>query len=241
MRKLSAILKWFLFVFLGFIISGFIGVFLNYLNLIPNIFGKTGTLVSQQINDLWWLLPLLALAPLVFRYHVSWLGDQKRAWLLVAPMFIYALTNLYTDGIFWNRLTVIYLVGSFIVGFTEEYLFRGTLMDALMKVNVGTTGVVWISAVIFSLFHMLNALATGNVVAIAFQLILTLGWGVFQGAIYVKTKSLLPLAITHGLYDFSVLAPGHAVVNFGGIVDNLVPAAVLLVLGLVYLKKVSTK
>lgn len=234
-------LKWLLFVFLGFLISGFIGVLTDKMGLFTNLFGKQGSLISQQVNDIWWFIPLVLLNVLVFHYVVGWWGKQGLAWLLVAPMLVYTLTNFYTDGTYWNQTTVIYLIGALVVGFTEEYLFRGTLMSALDKAGVGATGLVWLSAVIFAAFHLVNSLATGDIIAMAFQVILTLGWGVFQGAIYQKTKALLPLAISHGLYDFSVLAPGHAVVNFGGIVNNVLPAVVLAWLGIWYMKKVNAR
>lgn len=86
---------------------------------------------------------------------------------------------------------------------------------------------------------MVNGLAGGNLIALVFQVLFTFGLGIFLGVIYLKTKALLPIAFAHGFYDFSVLAPGHALFNMGGITNILILTIALIILGIVYQKKIA--
>lgn len=238
--KFIAFLKWLIWLVLGFFISGVIGIVIDKSNLMTTLFGSLGTTIGTQINDIWWFLPLALLNLLFFHYAIGWWGAKAGlAWLLLLPYLLYAVVSTIAQGITWNITALVYLIGALVVGLTEEYIFRGALFAAFKKAGVGETALIVVSALIFAAFHMVNGLAGGNLIALVFQVLFTFGLGIFLGVIYLKTKALLPIAFAHGFYDFSVLAPGHALFNMGGITNILILTIALIILGIVYQKKIA--
>ncbi len=238
--KFIAFLKWLVWLILGFFISGLIDILIDKSNLMTKLFGNLGTTIGAQINDIWWFLPLILLNMILFHYAIGWWGTKAAlAWLLLLPYLLYAFISTIAQGITWNTTAVVYLIGALVVGLTEEYIFRGALFAAFSKAGVGDTALIVVSAVIFAAFHMVNGLAGGNLIALVFQVLFTFGLGIFLGVIYLKTKALLPIAFAHGFYDFSVLAPGHALFTMGGITNILILTIALIILGVVYQKKIA--
>lgn len=238
--KFIAFLKWLVWLILGFFISGLIDILIDKSNLMTKLFGNLGTTIGAQINDIWWFLPLILLNMILFHYAIGWWGTKAAlAWLLLLPYLLYAVISTIAQGITWNTTTVVYLIGALVVGLTEEYIFRGALFAAFKKAGVGDTALIVVSALIFAAFHMVNGLAGGNLIALVFQVLFTFGLGILLGVIYLKTKALLPIAFAHGFYDFSVLAPGHALFNMGGITNILILTIALIILGVVYQKKIA--
>lgn len=238
--KFIAFLKWLVWLILGFFISGLIDILIDKSNLMTKLFGNLGTTIGAQINDIWWFLPLILLNMILFHYAIGWWGTKAAlAWLLLLPYLLYAVISTIAQGITWNTTAVVYLIGALVVGLTEEYIFRGALFAAFKKAGVGDTALIVVSALIFAAFHLVNGLAGGNLIAVVFQVLFTFGLGIFLGVIYLKTKALLPIAFAHGFYDFSVLAPGHALFNMGGITNILILTIALIILGVVYQKKIA--
>lgn len=238
--KFIAFLKWIVWLILGFFISGLIDILIDKSNLMTKLFGNLGTTIGAQINDIWWFLPLILLNMILFHYAIGWWGTKAAlAWLLLLPYLLYAVVSTIAQGITWNTTAVVYLIGALVVGLTEEYIFRGALFAAFKKAGVGDTALIVVSALIFAAFHLVNGLTGGNLIAVVFQVLFTFGLGIFLGVIYLKTKALLPIAFAHGFYDFSVLAPGHALFNMGGITNILILTIALIILGGVYQKKIA--
>ena len=238
--KFIAFLKWLVWLILGFFISGLIDILIDKSNLMTKLFGNLGTTLGAQINDIWWFLPLILLNMILFHYAIGWWGTKAAlALLLLLPYLLYAVISTIAQGITWNTTAVVYLIGALVVGLTEEYIFRGALFAAFKKAGVGDTALIVVSALIFAAFHLVNGLAGGNLIAVVFQVLFTFGLGIFLGVIYLKTKALLPIAFAHGFYDFSVLAPGHALFNMGGITNILILTIALIILGVVYQKNIA--
>jgi membrane protease YdiL (CAAX protease family) len=84
---------------------------------------------------------------------------------------------------------------SALAGIGEEMLFRGVIQDALSAWINPLTGVVLASL----LFGLMHPITPAYVVLAALM-------GAFLGWIFLVTENLLPVIITHGLYDFLALA-----------------------------------
>ncbi|MCZ4318383.1 CPBP family intramembrane metalloprotease [Aequorivita viscosa] len=99
------------------------------------------------------------------------------------------------------------LIGCLMVGFAEEYLFRGLLQSLfLKKYGLRKNGIlisILLSSVLFGLFHLLNLTRNDNVGQVLIQVIFAIFIGFFFGVMVLKTNRLNPLAITHGLINFS--------------------------------------
>lgn len=84
---------------------------------------------------------------------------------------------------------------SLMAGLGEEMLFRGVIQGALSAWINPLAGVV-IASLMFGLMHPITP----------FYIILAALMGAFLGWIFIATGNLLPVIITHGLYDFLALA-----------------------------------
>jgi len=116
------------------------------------------------------------------------------------------------------------LYTSLIPGIFEEIAFRGVILALLLKkykTNLAlllkkykTNEVIIYSSVLFSSFHLVNLLnvffqpkgsffssGLSIINGVAFQLIYTLAMGFFFAYLTIKSKSLLPVIISHYLID----------------------------------------
>jgi uncharacterized protein len=84
---------------------------------------------------------------------------------------------------------------SALAGIGEELLFRGVIQDTLSAWINPLAGVVLASL----LFGVMHPITPAYIVLAALM-------GAFLGWIFVVTENLLPVIITHGLYDFLALA-----------------------------------
>ena len=102
-----------------------------------------------------------------------------------------------------NFLFAVTLLMNLFVGVSEELIFRGVLLQSLLK-QVTPLRAVLISAVAFSLLHSVNVLAGFAVSDMTFQLINTFIYGVFAGCLVVRIGNLLPIMFFHFLWDTMV-------------------------------------
>jgi membrane protease YdiL (CAAX protease family) len=84
---------------------------------------------------------------------------------------------------------------SLLAGIGEEMLFRGVIQESLTEWLNPLTGIV-LASLLFGLMHPITP----------FYIVMAAGMGAFLGWIFILTENLLPIIITHGLYDFLALA-----------------------------------
>lgn len=101
---------------------------------------------------------------------------------------------------------ILLLLGCLMVGFAEEYLFRGLLQSLFIKKYRSRENGIFISilitSVIFGGFHLLNLVKNDNVGQVLTQVVFAMLIGVFFGVLVIKTNKLIPVAITHGMINF---------------------------------------
>lgn len=101
---------------------------------------------------------------------------------------------------------LILLFGCLAVGFGEEFMFRGLLQSLFLKRYIkhgrGLFLGVFIPALFFGLFHLVNLINSQEVLPVLIQVVFATFIGFFFGVLVLKTNKLIPLAITHGLINF---------------------------------------
>lgn len=101
---------------------------------------------------------------------------------------------------------LILLFGCLAVGFGEEFMFRGLLQSLFLKTYIkhgrGLFLGVFIPALFFGLFHLVNLINSQEVLPVLIQVVFATFIGFFFGVLVLKTNKLIPLAITHGLINF---------------------------------------
>ena len=138
---------------------------------------------------------------------------------LVWPAFFYIGLNAwdllcgqiqidYSRGI----MLLLFCGANFAVGFFEESLCRGMVLGLFYQrfgaSKMGVYKAVIGSSILFGSAHMIHyCLGHSSFIATITQVIYATFIGVFMGAITIRTKSLLPAVIFHGMIDlhYSIL------------------------------------
>jgi len=135
-----------------------------------------------------WRFKYLNLIP-VYLFIIGLLGIYSRDFSLIAP------ANL-----------MLLLFACLMVGFAEEYLFRGLLQPLFIKKYGSRQNGIFMSilltSVFFGVFHLINLAKNDNVGQVLVQVVYAMFIGFFFGVLLLKTNKLIPIAITHGLINF---------------------------------------
>ena len=108
------------------------------------------------------------------------------------------------------RTTALIAINCMMVGFSEETMFRGVLFRALKEKLAIWPAVLWTSA-LFGAVHLLNVFITGQLLPSMIQAISSGLIGLVFMAIVLRTGSLWPAIIYHGLWDGLVFLLGMSV------------------------------
>ena len=128
-------------------------------------------------------------------------------------------------------LTLLLLLSTLMVGFTEELMFRGVGVTIFRSNGFSEGKVALWTCVIFGLAHATNLFAEGTK-ALA-QVLVTAAAGYFFYVIRRRTGGLLVPALVHGLWDFSLISA--SVVPGEGYLGTLGPLVVLVVVAVLVL------
>ncbi len=122
-------------------------------------------------------------------YWIFWLG--KLISPLIFPSASREISNIYINKAQLDPL-IIGLLLLFVMGPAEEIYWHG-LVQRTLSLRLGPAGGVFLTAAIYALVH---------VVAFNFMLVGAAGvCGLFWGLLYQKEKSLVPVIISHSLWD----------------------------------------
>ncbi|HEA21090.1 hypothetical protein LCGC14_1055050 [marine sediment metagenome] len=129
--------------------------------------------------------------------------------LIPAYLIIIAILGLSTQylSIIAPTNLILLLFGCLMVGFAEEYMFRGLLQPLFLKRYGSRKNGIFMSILLtslfFGVFHLLNLTKNDNVGQVLVQVVFAMFIGFFFGVLVLKTNKLIPVAITHGLINFS--------------------------------------
>jgi membrane protease YdiL (CAAX protease family) len=170
-----------------------------------------GTTVTDGIGLSWALAALFALALLLAsgRPRAAGLGAPqpwKTLWL-VSPPLLYALLMLllaWAGGWPQPRVLLIVACNAALVAISEELMFRAILLQGMLE-RYAVWPAVLISSALFGLAHTGNGLATGDVSGALWQAIAAALQGVGYAAIRLRTRSIWPMVLVHGLWDYALV------------------------------------
>ena len=161
-------------------------------------------------RGLWWLLPNFA---------------------IMAALFVVALRTATAEI---SGLALAIVVTTILVGFSEELMFRGVVLQGALR-DLGEGKAILISAALFSALHSVNVLAFVPLDGMVQQMGLTFVFGLAMACYALRVNSLVPTIVFHALWDMVQFLGGLLGADFGqlimiGIVVNAVIAAALWVL-----------
>lgn len=117
--------------------------------------------------------------------------------------------------------TVTVLFNTACVAVSEELMFRGVVLSAALRHHTVRRGVL-ITALVFGLIHVANVFATGQLLTAVLQAALAMIFGIWIGAVRVKTESVLPCIALHWAWD------GLLILSGGFAALAALPAAIIL-------------
>jgi membrane protease YdiL (CAAX protease family) len=145
---------------------------------------------------------------------------------LIPAFFVLAIvvTLIVAPWQDWSAgLVVLILLGTMMVGFAEEIVFRGYLLVGA-RARYSEVGAWFVTSALFGLFHGLNIL-TGQSVGTTLQQVVfafILGSGLY---LVRRVTGLLAVAmLIHGLWDFSTFIGAGRGEDTGGIPDTVAAA-----------------
>jgi membrane protease YdiL (CAAX protease family) len=131
----------------------------------------------------------------------------KSVGLVWLPLLYAALIVLgaLADELTIPRATLLVLaVNMLAVGLSEELMFRGVLLSGFLD-RYTVRQAVFATSAIFGLVHALNAFTTGDVPDALWQSGGAFLQGVGYAAIRLRIRSVWPMAVVHGLWDFALM------------------------------------
>ena len=128
-------------------------------------------------------------------------GIPAKRFLYYLPLVIIASASLWGGvGLRYGLAgTVCYVISMCCVGFLEEVIFRGLLFRAMEKDGLKTA--ILVSSLTFGIGHIVNLLAGQANLETVIQVLFAIAWGFIFTMVYLKSGSLLPCIIAHGLVD----------------------------------------
>lgn len=126
-------------------------------------------------------------------------------------LFLLGVLSLISEDLsiisIYNLLLL--LIACLMVGFAEEFIFRGFLQPLFIKKYISKKNGIFLGVLFPALFfgasHLLNFTVNNNIPQVIGQSIYATFIGFFFGVVLLKTNKLIPLAITHGLINFFFL------------------------------------
>jgi membrane protease YdiL (CAAX protease family) len=206
-----------------------------------------GALVTQVVapesDQLLRRLPIvlvLLVVSLAVTHHVGWRAVaaggpstwRRTAWL-AAPLLVAVIPLVW--GWSPDPTTLLALaLGYAATGIYEELWFRGLALRAALP--LGPWRAVALTAVVFGVIHLGNALFGQNIAVTAAQAVGAAAFGFGYAAVRLRTNALWFLAGTHALFDLLLHTTGlHGGALWGVMVGQDVT---LLIVGLVALRGV---
>lgn len=139
----------------------------------------------------------------------------ETTWLWIVPITMLALIVLQFTRARWSlfngRAIAVMILATLLVGFSEELLVRGVLVEYLQDAGFDLRLVAVVTSVVFGLLHGLNIINGQSVSTTVLQVILTTLVGLALFAALMASGTLWLPILLHFLMDFAVIARGGVV------------------------------
>ena len=149
-------------------------------------------------------------------------GDLPLGFLLglfeLGYVLVSYVPNLIDGSFSLKPLTWVIIITSLTAGIKEEFLFRGVIVSTLLRQwkdrNMFLQAAL-VSGIVFGLIHATNVLAGADPMQTLFQVIASVGVGIFFAAVYIRCGSILPCMFYHVLHDIIAIAAESNVAENG--------------------------
>lgn len=237
--------------------ASFVGIMVvRLINALVGIDRATGNTVVDIVNALFRILCGVLIYVVMKKAYGKELhfGFTKRnlklAFLFCIPVFLMGLSNIpecLSRGYAWRTgiLGFLYAVlTGFAPGFFEEMALRGGALNNMMiqwkdKPNCVMRSLI-ASGVVFGVIHLINLVGAG-VWETLLQVCYASAVGILFGAIYLRTKNIVALIVSHSFVDFMaelfVETEQTVEVSTFSITSSIVIIAVFTVFGLYLVRK----
>lgn len=183
---------------------------------------SAGNASDSPVTFDWLWIVELSLAALCIFYvlrHFGWervgfgrLNWRALVWLLPSLILLVAiwldlLDHLSSQGagsIAWRVLALLTFT-TFLIGFSEEVMFRGILLRSALA-SLPIMQAMLLSAGAFSLMHAFNGFGGQSIGNVGQQLAFTFLVGYFLAPMALKLGNLWPLIIWHWLWDLAIFS-----------------------------------
>ncbi len=207
----------FLMMFGGlFLAQGVFGGLLSLLVMRTGLDFQTAFTVAGGFGG----LILLALHYVWFSPEYNW-GYKKEniaeGFKLLLPIVIYWVVNFTMYGFFAGRIpfgpVTLFELGSAVgAGITEEVVFRElpiSYMARQWRDEKKIPLMVLIPGLVFGIVHLGNGIVTMNFGDHLIQALLSVLFGIFFAAVYVRTGKVFPVIFMHALHDVLVISGSY--------------------------------
>lgn len=110
----------------------------------------------------------------------------------------------WASGLPPRGVVLIVAFNTAMVALSEELMFRAVLLQGFLD-KYAIWPAVLMSSAIFGIVHAANGFATGDIGAALWQSVAAAMQGVAYAAIRLRTRSVWPMVVVHGLWDFSLM------------------------------------
>jgi membrane protease YdiL (CAAX protease family) len=114
------------------------------------------------------------------------------------PILINLIPGVQVTSLFLLTETLVFTL---LIGFSEEVIFRGLMLNALKARGFWRAAII--TSLLFGFLHSMNALNGESVADLAMQLCYATAMGFAFAALVLKKGILWPLVIAHFLTDFA--------------------------------------
>lgn len=168
--------------------------------------------VAGGVAPAWLLAALFALMVALACRERRALGLQapsppRSVWPVWPPLLYALLMLLVAWAGDWPvpQALLIVAVNTALVAVSEELMFRAILLQGLRK-RYALWPAVLISSALFGVVHTVNGLAGGDLGAALWQATAAFLQGIAYAAIRLRTRSVWPMTVVHGVWDFALVS-----------------------------------
>lgn len=127
--------------------------------------------------------------------------NNYKKYLYFIPLIIIMSVNLWNGFKISYSISyiIIYILSMLLVGFIEEVIFRGFLFNAIREDNIKEA--IIISSITFGIGHIVNLINGANFISTLLQVFYAISIGYLFVTIFIKSNSILPCIICHGILN----------------------------------------
>ena len=130
-----------------------------------------------------------------------WPNQPRDLWYFALPLLPAVITLMVGVEVTSLVLLAEFFVITLLIGFAEEAIFRGLMLNALKAHGFWRAAII--TALLFGLSHTLNGLAGKSMAETGAQIFYAVAFGFAFAALVLQKGILWPLVIVHCLIDFA--------------------------------------